>query len=183
MNDWNSYMYNILKRMEEQDRKIKSFESRLGQLEQKETNPQNTIEKIEYNFDQLKIENLDGTLHIGLSPNDLKDIEDLSIPQGKKPFKEELLSDLNLYLNENGPNLIRTIAEQNNFSTGDTDPNILIQDMVKQLPERIAFYEEDCKRNNQEFSEDQKKKHIAEKIKSEIQHSLYTYLERNDQSQ
>lgn len=182
MNDWNSYMYNILKRIEEQDRKVKSLESRLGQLEQKETN-QNTIEKIEYNFDQLKIENLDGTLHIGLSPNDLKDIEDLSIPHEKNPFKEELLSDLNLYLNENGPHLIRSIAEQNNFSTGDTDPTILIQDMVKQLPERIAFYEEECKRNNQEFTEDQKKQHIAEQIKSEIQHSLYTYLERNDQSQ
>ncbi|MFB4167130.1 spore germination protein GerPC [Virgibacillus sp. JSM 102003] len=179
MNNWNNYMYNLLQRIDEQDRKIRSLESRVEKFEQKEPN-HNNIEKVEYHFDQLKIENLDGTLHIGLSPNDLKNIEDLSVPTGKTPFKQQLLTDLNRYLKEDGTNLIQNLADQNNFSIDNTDPSILIEDMAKQLPERIAFYEEESKRSKQELSDEQKKQFITEQIKNEIHHSLTTYMERND---
>ncbi|NOU66479.1 hypothetical protein GC096_20775 [Paenibacillus sp. LMG 31461] len=37
------------------------------------------IDKIEYNFDQLKVEKLDGTLTIGISPSAIDQIEDLSV--------------------------------------------------------------------------------------------------------
>ena len=37
------------------------------------------IDKIEYNFDQLKVEKLDGTLTIGISPSSLDHIEDFSV--------------------------------------------------------------------------------------------------------
>ncbi|MDF2648327.1 MAG: spore germination GerPC family protein [Paenibacillus sp.] len=37
------------------------------------------IDKIEYNFDQLKVEKLDGTLTIGISPSSLDNIDDLSV--------------------------------------------------------------------------------------------------------
>lgn len=37
------------------------------------------IDKIEYNFDQLKVEKLDGTLTIGISPSSLDNIDDFSV--------------------------------------------------------------------------------------------------------
>ncbi|OAS17361.1 spore germination protein GerPC [Paenibacillus oryzisoli] len=37
------------------------------------------IDKIEYNFDQLKVEKLDGTLTIGISPSAMDQIEDFSV--------------------------------------------------------------------------------------------------------
>lgn len=37
------------------------------------------IDKIEYNFDQLKVEKLDGTLTIGISPSSLDNIEDFAV--------------------------------------------------------------------------------------------------------
>ncbi|MGN7455526.1 spore germination protein GerPC [Paenibacillus pasadenensis] len=43
---------------------MKRIESRLAELE---TRPSYTIEKLEYNFDQLKVEQLDGTLNIGMT--------------------------------------------------------------------------------------------------------------------
>lgn len=44
--------------------------------------PKINVEKIEYKFDQLKVESLDGTLNIGLNPNSLKEtIEDLAVEQ------------------------------------------------------------------------------------------------------
>ena len=38
---------------------------------------------MEYKFDQLKVETLEGTLNIGLNPSDLQAIEDFSVPNGK----------------------------------------------------------------------------------------------------
>lgn len=37
------------------------------------------IDKIEYNFDQLKVEKLDGTLTIGISPSSLDNIDDFTV--------------------------------------------------------------------------------------------------------
>ena len=36
---------------------------------------------MEYKFDQLKVETLEGTLNIGLNPSDLQGIEDFSVPK------------------------------------------------------------------------------------------------------
>lgn len=46
------------------------------------------IDKIEYNFDQLKVEKLDGTLTIGISPSLLDQIEDFSV-NGNSLNKED----------------------------------------------------------------------------------------------
>lgn len=37
------------------------------------------IDKIEYNFDQLKVEKLDGTLTIGISPSSLDNVDDFTV--------------------------------------------------------------------------------------------------------
>ena len=42
--------------------------------------PPINVERLEYKFDQLKIEKLDGTLNIGINPADLNNIEDMEIP-------------------------------------------------------------------------------------------------------
>ena len=41
--------------------------------------------ELEYKFDQLKVETLEGTLNIGLNPSDLQGIEDFSIPSKNGP--------------------------------------------------------------------------------------------------
>ncbi|RTE07851.1 spore germination protein GerPC [Paenibacillus whitsoniae] len=43
------------------------------------------IDKIEYNFDQLKVEKLDGTLTIGISPSTLDQIDDFAV-NGSNPM-------------------------------------------------------------------------------------------------
>ncbi|RYG72611.1 hypothetical protein EU245_09780 [Lentibacillus lipolyticus] len=183
MNDWNYYIYHLHQRMNEQDQIIHSLESRLERLEnEKNQQSQQTIEKVEYNFDQLKIENLDGTLHIGLSPNDLQDIEDFSVPDaGKSPLNQQLSSELNTYLNHHGEELIRDIAAQHQIPPENFDPVVLTEDIAKQLPERIAFYEKEARNKQPDFNEEQLKSHITEQIKREIHHSLNKYMEGNEQ--
>lgn len=60
---------------------MKSMDERLQQAESK---PAYTIEKLEYNFDQLKVEQLDGTLNIGMttpSESQMQEFGQLSVPQ------------------------------------------------------------------------------------------------------
>ncbi|TFJ93564.1 spore germination protein GerPC [Lentibacillus salicampi] len=184
MNGWNQYIYSLYQRIDEQDRFIRSLETRIQQLENNtyQHNKQ-TVEKVEYHFDQLKIENLDGTLHIGLSPDDLNNIEDFSTPDaGHSTIKQQLLPDLNAYLRENGVELIRDLAIQNQVPMERIDSGLLLEDMAKQLPERIAHYEAEARQSRQEFNEKQLKSHIREQIKHEIHHSLNKFMEGNDQN-
>lgn len=64
-------------KLTELEEKIKMIEEKLNQLDQSdEKQSKHTIDKIEYHFDQLKIDHLNGALHIGLSPEDLN-LDDL----------------------------------------------------------------------------------------------------------
>ncbi|MFD1361024.1 spore germination protein GerPC [Lentibacillus salinarum] len=184
MNGWNQYIYNLYQRIDEQERTIRSLDTRIQQLEN-HTDQQHHqgLEKIEYHFDQLKIENLNGTLHIGLAPDDLKSIDDFSVPEtGNSAVKQQLLPDLNTYLRENGEHLIRDLAHQHHVPMDHIDPNALIEDMAKQLPERIAHYEAEAGQNRQDMNQEQLTCHIGEQIKREIYHSLNKYMEGNDPS-
>ena len=71
----NDNFYAILQRMqqsiEQQNHRIKMLEDMIDDLtdnyNELSKTPKTNIEKIEYKFDQLKIERLDGTLNIGLN--------------------------------------------------------------------------------------------------------------------
>ncbi|GAA0438103.1 spore germination protein GerPC [Lentibacillus halophilus] len=182
MNNWNDYIYYLHQRIDEQDQRIRSLETRMQVAENhKDDNKQQTVEKVEYNFDQLKIENLEGTLHIGLSPDDMKGIEDLSVPDTEtSPIHQQLNSELNTYLNRNGEQLVREIASQHQISPETIDSTVLIEDIAKQLPDRIAFYEQEAKRHQRNLHDDETKSYIADQIKHEIRHSLSNYMEGND---
>lgn len=182
MDSWNHYLYNLYQHINEQDRKIRSLEKRLQHLEDDSyQNQKQSVEKIEYNFDQLKIENLNGTLHIGLSPEDLEGIDDFSVPNAEKSsLQQQLAADLNRYLDENGEQIIFDIAAQKHVSRDNIDSDILIEDMAKQLPERIVFYQNEVTQNYRGLSENQLKDHITEQIKQEIHHSLNKYMEGDE---
>ncbi len=62
--------------------KIHSLEQKIIELQNR---PPVHVEKMEYKFDQLKVETLEGTLNIGLNPADLQNIEDFSVPSKKGP--------------------------------------------------------------------------------------------------
>jgi len=81
--EWYNFFFDLHQLSIKQGKKIKQLEMKVAACEKKlfefenehSTDHQQMIHKIEYHFDQLKIEHLNGTLHIGLSPSDLKNIE------------------------------------------------------------------------------------------------------------
>ncbi|MYL47617.1 hypothetical protein GLV94_18410 [Virgibacillus halodenitrificans] len=183
--DWTTYLNELHQYMKKQERMIIDLEKRLFDLESATQKANSTtIEKIEYNFDQLKIERLDGTLHIGLSPSDLANIEDLGLPKNpassssQPPFShQKLQTELSQYLQQNGAEFIRNMANHHNRAIDREYESVLIQDITKQLPERIVYYEQKALQENKNIADEQLHHYIATQIKHEIQQSLAKYME------
>ncbi|WP_042224597.1 spore germination protein GerPC [Oceanobacillus manasiensis] len=187
--DWMTYMYDLHGYVKEQDRKIQELTQKLEQLETN-LNEQNTnrVEKIEYKFDQLKIENLNGTLHIGMSPQDLNNVEDFSMPDQSlppttPPLKQQLVSELSSFVQQECPALIRNLSEEYERKIDKPYQNILLQDVTKQLPSRVAFYEKKAADEKIESSDLALHDYIANNIKEEIHNSLIAYMQTFDKKE
>lgn len=71
LSPWQAWSYEVMKRLKSQQERIEQLECTVDdlckQLKQLETKPAYTVENIQYHFDQLKVEKLEGTLNIGMS--------------------------------------------------------------------------------------------------------------------
>ncbi|RDW19928.1 spore germination protein GerPC [Oceanobacillus chungangensis] len=185
-NEWSTYLYELQYCIMQQDEKIKLLEKRVDTLEKKATeNKAPNIEKIEYKFDQLKIEHLAGTLHIGLSPSDLENIEELASqqttpPNYPVPLKQQLTSELQQYLRETGPSQISNLAATYHKPIDESFQAMLLQDINNQLPSRISFYEQEALKQNHSRNHDQLHTFITDSIKNEINQSLQNYMQSSE---
>ncbi|KIL45645.1 spore germination protein GerPC [Jeotgalibacillus soli] len=117
---------------------------RLQEIEQKlqgqsASTPPIHIEKIEYNFDQLKIETLEGTLSIGLSPSDLSNHENVEIPGWpiKSVQQDQLISHARNYLTEQIPIVFSEHSQIVDPNGSPLSEDVLINQLMNQLPGRI----------------------------------------------
>ncbi|OCT15955.1 hypothetical protein A8709_10060 [Paenibacillus pectinilyticus] len=80
---WQQWAQQISACIEMQKQRIDKLEQTVSKLEADLKSLKDEkrfhIDKIEYNFDQLKVEKLDGTLTIGISPSSLDHIEDFTV--------------------------------------------------------------------------------------------------------
>jgi len=137
-----------------QNQKLQELENQIKQLQTdvENLNKQRAmvVDKIEYHFDQLKIDRLDGTLHIGVSPFGGKgSIEDFTV-EGKQT---ELTTDsfgtdmtkrvsgrVERYLNEEFPAFVRSMEEKHQVILGQEYRGFIIQDIRSQVYGRIESY-------------------------------------------
>ncbi|WP_335870066.1 spore germination protein GerPC [Bacillus sp. 2205SS5-2] len=142
----------ILQYIETQNKKIKQLEDMLTILQKEVTDlkerPSVNVEKIEYKFDQLKVETLEGTLNIGLNPNDLNNIEDLAVNQPNQnidvlengELRQQLIEGIQQYLNDGLPSLIGDTEAQLSRTLDGSYYKMIQEDLEKQLPQRVDFY-------------------------------------------
>lgn len=88
---WPAWAAQVQQALKLQQDQIAMLQSRVdmlcSQMKTAEAKPAYSIDKIEYHFDQLKIEKLDGTLNIGIQPpsdGSGSDIDQLIVQQAKK---------------------------------------------------------------------------------------------------
>ncbi|RBP03617.1 spore germination protein GerPC [Rossellomorea aquimaris] len=169
--------------------KIVALEQKVNELSQelmtiKET-PKINVERIEYKFDQLKVESLDGTLNIGLNPSNLKDtIEDLAVDQNVNvnsikdltPYKERITNEIQAYIQTELPTLIQDNEMQFQRSLDPSYYEMVQQDLLNQMPQRIDFYLENIPHVESKQSEEEWERKIISKIKKDIQTALFSFM-------
>ncbi|MEI5906490.1 spore germination protein GerPC [Bacillus spongiae] len=142
----------VMKYIEAQNVKIKQLEDMLNDL-QVEVNelkekPMMNVEKIEYKFDQLKVDTLEGTLNIGMNPNDLSGIEELAVNQANasaevienKELRQQLIESIQHYLQDGLIALIQDTETQLQRTLDSSYYDLIRGDLEKQLPQRVDFY-------------------------------------------
>lgn len=147
------YFYNALgaqqKKLNQLEKTIKILEKEIDTLKKQ---PPNNIEKIEYKFDQLKVETLSGTLNVGINPyGQGEPIEDFSVNQ--QPAKvtpaivkkyphlfTDIQSEIDNYMNQNGQGIIQSYEQKYNRKLEGSHYQYMVDDVKKQLDERIMYY-------------------------------------------
>ena len=175
-----AYIYQQDKVLRDLQKKIQTIEETVSDLKKR---PSVKVERMEYKFDQLKVETLEGTLNIGLNPSDLQAIEDFSVPgnNGTIQPKErmsmvtEIESSINEYLDSNLQSIMGDTSEPLEFPVDDTYRDFILEDIKKQLSTRIEYYLNQPLRDGS--TEEQQKEWIIEQLKKEIHHGILTFLQ------
>ncbi len=160
-----SYQYDIIgtiqqlyQRIETQQHKIDELEKTLEALQNEiaAIKKQNSgkIERIEYKFDQLKVERLEGTLNIGITPTggiQPSSIEDFTIDQNTIDVRssnqqqsdllfENIKREINQYLHNECFKGMENYERQYNYQLDGPYRKFIIEDVRKQIDSRIHYY-------------------------------------------
>ncbi len=155
-----------MKQMQDQQQTIDRLTQQVEHL-QTQQHPKTVIEKIEYHFDQLKIETLEGTLQIGLTPNgtDGNILEDLYTPDAQTPETHPYLHEL---MKDGVPQYIDSYVSEHGFHLSDKHREHMITDINNQLPERFTIH--------QDQHPDLDPSAIVQKLHQEVRHSVAQYF-------
>lgn len=153
--DFSQNLQQIYSYLHSQQEKINYLESIIQQLQNEmnalKQNPASNIERIEYKFDQLKVERLEGTLNIGISPqnggNSIEDFavnqQELSVPpvaNQQLTLYENVKRQVHHYLNGECYHVFNMIEQQNNYFLDNHYRQYIIEDIKGQIDSRIDYY-------------------------------------------
>lgn len=192
-----SYFQQLQACLQWQTQKIIELEQKTDQLqkdmEQLSKQRPMSIDKIEYKFDQLKIEKLEGSLHIGVAPVGDKTIEDFNVngkpiepPMYRVDLFMRIQERIDRYLNEDCLNYIRELEGNYQIILGQDYRSMVIQDVRSQVSSRIETYLKDTPAGGSQ-RQDEIENHIVEKVISDIRTAIDRHLqnhkERRDEAQ
>lgn len=169
-----------LTRMEQM---LKEMRNEINQLQQ---GSQKTTDHVEYNFDLLKIEKLEGTLNIGLTPSDGKPLENITVNgQSAEQLQTEaaggevysnIHQQVSRHLEHAVPALIERMIPQSNHVLGDPYAAVMIEDIRKQLGDRINVYLQEYHNNGTTMNPVKVEQTITNQMKKEIDKAVEQHL-------
>ncbi|MBD1380618.1 spore germination protein GerPC [Metabacillus arenae] len=188
----NQYMKQLYSYVQSQDRKIKQLEKQVLELQLavsklKDRSPTN-IERIEYKFDQLKIETLEGTLNIGLNPMDTDQVENFEVMQKgmkvghvQKELEKQAFSltkeQLDSFLSNDCLHYLESLEDQYQDKLDDQHKFMIIDDIRRQMDSRIQYY---LAKNNQIDDENSLQDAVdqtVQKVKTDVENSIIHFLQ------
>lgn len=154
--DLYTYLQQLQQVITQQQEQICALEIKLqelsAQIEELKRHPTSSIGKVEYKFDQLKVETLSGTLNIGLNPftGSGGKIEDFDVdtetlkvnPEvGINPdFYQDIIQEMHRYLDEEAYSRILHFENEARTPLDDMYRQMMIDDIKKQMEHRLPYY-------------------------------------------
>jgi spore germination protein PC len=153
-NDFYEYLRQLHQLVESQEHRIRALERSVLQMQkeisQLKERPPVHVDRIEYKFDQLKVESLDGTLNIGLNPSDLQGIDEFSVPNQSiktpSPPKQMFQRTMELedivyeYMGNHLPAIFEKTQAKLQTNLDDSYYHFIEEDIKKQIPKRVEHY-------------------------------------------
>jgi spore germination protein PC len=151
---------------------------------------------IEYHFDQLKVNRLEGTLNVGISPQGISGIESLETPdpscwkinsdppdEAAVPIRN-LQAEMSDYMKTNSNAVLLEMERQFGVSLDEEHRRRVVDDVAKQLNERVHYYarSSDYPAQGTEEERDKWKNAIIEKTRRDIRGAFSAYLSNQRQA-
>lgn len=162
LSPWQMWSLEVQHKLKEQQEQLEALEAKVSalceQVKQLEARPTYNIESIEYHFDQLKVEKLDGTLNIGMTAPGTGDdafpgsIEQISVSKPQvfpsadptitppSGVYNDISADMNRYLDDEAPQRLLSFENELCIPLDPYHRRIIIEDIRKQMPTRINYY-------------------------------------------
>ncbi len=178
--------------LEAQDQRILQLELEIKRLSEEVSNLKNKppirVDKIEYKFDQLKVESLNGTLNIGLNPNDLNNIDEFAVNNQSTqatpflfPERESIINEMMAQIMSELPEMVQETEAQMGITLDSSYHEFIKNDVEQQLAQRIIMYFDNStmmERSPQQF--EQLKEKVYEKVKSDLQVALVNFITQSN---
>ncbi|CAG7604966.1 putative spore germination protein GerPC [Paenibacillus solanacearum] len=174
-----------------QTERIRLLESRLNQLAQEvevlKSQRAVHIDRIEYNFDQLKVDKLEGTLNVGLSPAGLgdKSLDDVSVGEqvirtntAKSEAFARIRSTVDQYLDTQAPEELQQFENYFQIQLGDSFRKLMIEDLRRQTGERIKHYIQHLVDPNQLELTPEQEQEITARVEADIRAGMEAYISK-----
>lgn len=189
--EYYSYLEKLHRFVEAQDKRIVELEKKVkglsDELKDVRAQPPVQVGTIEYKFDQLKVETLEGTLNIGLNPANPEGIEDFEVQNKNistsfpmktkwKPLRE-LEQKIEEYLDKDLNSLIKEYEEQLQINVDDSYIDFIKNDIKKQLSGRLDHYLAQIPEKERSAEASQKMTDgIVEQMKKDIGSAVFVFL-------
>lgn len=190
-NEFYDYLRQLHQLVESQEHRIRALERSILQMQkeisQLKERPPVHVDRIEYKFDQLKVESLDGTLNIGLNPSDLQGIDDFSVPNQSiktpSPPKQMFQRTMELedivyeYMGNHLPAIFEKTQAKLETNLDDSYYHFIEEDIKKQIPKRVEHYIREFSTGVIE-TEDRSRleKTITDQFHKEMEHGVEVFI-------
>jgi spore germination protein PC len=187
--DFQYYLYQLQNKVMIQEKKISELEKLIAdltdELKRLKEKPAIHVDKIEYSFDQLKVQTLEGTLNIGVNPADLQGIDSFEVNQAPELFDPKglfrqtmkLEAEMEQQLETNLPQLIKNAEARVNQKLDKSYYDFIKVDIKKQIPSRIQYHlQQLSKGENRELNPEQLKQEIIERMLKEMENGICTFI-------
>ncbi|EJV88974.1 spore germination protein GerPC [Bacillus mycoides] len=151
-----TYLHQLQQALQIQQQTILTLEEQVRLLQEElnelKSRPSSSIGKVEYKFDQLKVENLNGTLNIGLNPFSSKgqQIEDFQVDtetlkvnpetETNPDFYQGILQEMHRYLDEEAYSRILHFEQEERTPLDEMYRQMMVDDIKKQMEHRLPYY-------------------------------------------